>query len=101
MTATPAKLRDGSWGARVPGKPAVGTAITVRTRSGKSWEAEVRRVLWSGTDRQTGDVVSLCATATATGSRSSSRTYTQECCWGPCPVSGRKCTPSDPCHDCQ
>lgn len=29
------------------------------------------------------------------------RTVRTDCCGYPCPVSGRRCTPSDPCHDCQ
>ena len=29
------------------------------------------------------------------------REVRSDCCGYPCPVSGRRCTPSDPCHDCQ
>ena len=47
-TATPKKLKDGSWGARVSGSVAAGDEITITTRSGKSWQARVDRVLWSG-----------------------------------------------------
>ena len=50
QTATPKKLNDGTWGARVSGAVAVGDEITITTRSGKSWTARVDRVLWSGDD---------------------------------------------------
>jgi hypothetical protein len=55
--ATPAKLRDGSWGARVQGAAAVGDVVTITTRAGKTWDARVTSVIW------TGDGVALCATA--------------------------------------
>jgi hypothetical protein len=45
--ATPSKLRDGSWGARVAGSVAVGDVVTITTKAGKSWDATVSRVLWS------------------------------------------------------
>lgn len=48
MTATPTKLRDGSWGARVQGSVAVGDSVTITTKGGKSWDATVTRVVWSG-----------------------------------------------------
>ena len=59
--ASPAKLRNGSWGARVvlPGsgisledlrQELPGQRIEIRTRSGKSWTAEIARVLWTGGD---------------------------------------------------
>lgn len=56
-TASPAKLRDGSWGARVM-SPVVKAGDTVRilTKAGKSWTATVSRVVW------TGQGISLCAT---------------------------------------
>lgn len=47
-TASPTKLRDGSWGARVAGSVRFGDTIEVRTRAGKSWVAVVQRVVWSG-----------------------------------------------------
>jgi hypothetical protein len=57
ITASPTKLRDGTWGARVAGPAAEGDTITITTRAGKTWQAEIERVLW------TGDGVSICATA--------------------------------------
>lgn len=59
ITATPAKLKSGAWGARVAGHVHEGDTITMTTRSGKSWQATIARVLW------TGDGVSICATASA------------------------------------
>jgi hypothetical protein len=56
-TATPAKLRNGSWGARVQGAVAKGDAVTITAKSGKSWTATVDAVVW--TDGQ----VSLVATS--------------------------------------
>lgn len=51
ITATPAKLRDGSWGARIAGKaPAVGTVVQIKTSSGKTWDAAVTAVVWQGPD---------------------------------------------------
>lgn len=58
-TATPAKLRSGEWGARVRGSVERGDTVTITTRAGKSWEARVDRVLWSGNG------VSLVATSSA------------------------------------
>lgn len=51
MTATPAtpiKLKNGSWGARVQGSVEVGAQLDVQTKSGKTWTATVERVVWSG-----------------------------------------------------
>ena len=64
-TATPAKLRDGSWGARIVGaqSPKAGETCTIRTSTGKTWDATIARVLWSGKDAKTGEPVALCTTA--------------------------------------
>jgi hypothetical protein len=64
--ATPAKLRDGSWGARIVGAdqaPKAGETCTIRAASGKTWDASITRVVWSGKDTKTGEPVALCATA--------------------------------------
>lgn len=55
--ATPAKLRDGSWGARIQGAVSVGDVVKITTKAGKSWEARVSSVVWSG------EGVTLVATA--------------------------------------
>lgn len=64
IDATPAKLRDGSWGARVTGTPAPGATVRITAKSGKSWTATVRRIIW------TDGSVSLCSTG-STGSADS------------------------------
>lgn len=53
---TPAKLRDGSWGARVEGEVAVGDEIQIRSKGGKEWTARVTLTIW------TGPGVTICAT---------------------------------------
>lgn len=65
LNAMPSKLRDGSWGARVAGRVHVGQVVRVVTRAGKSWDAAVGRVIWSGDDNRTGKPVTLIATSTA------------------------------------
>lgn len=45
--ATPAKLRDGSWGARTTQRVTTGSLIQVRTRGGKTWTASVCEVVWT------------------------------------------------------
>lgn len=56
-TAAPAKLRNGDWGAKVQSETIhAGDTITVTTRAGKSWDAQVTKVVWSGSG------VSICAT---------------------------------------
>ena len=62
ITASPTKLRDGSWGLRVPAGTEPGTVVQVTTRSGKSWLARTGKVLWEG------DGVALCTTARASRS---------------------------------
>lgn len=61
--ATPAKLSDGTWGARVTGEVAVGQELTITARSGKTWTATVAAVVWQG------EGVSLCSTAGARAPR--------------------------------
>ena len=76
LTGSPSKLNDGSWGVRVNGHPNEGDTVEVRTRSGKTWQATVEAVLWSGKDRSSGDPIALCQTvsdrkkASSTGSGS-------------------------------
>ena len=59
MAATPTKLRDGRWGARVVGSAQLGAKVKITTRAGKSWSATVSQVVW------TRDAISICATRTA------------------------------------
>lgn len=108
-TASPAKLKNGSWGARVKGDVKEGDVITIRTKSGKTWEARVTRVVWSG------DSVSICATESMDRPQRTQRTYSNgranyhsggrvfggDACGYPCPISGIRCTSATPCHDCE
>lgn len=50
ITATPAKLRNGTWGARVTDPVAVGQTITIKTKAGKTWQAKVTKIVWGGSD---------------------------------------------------
>lgn len=56
IAATPTKLRSGAWGARTREPVSQGDTVTITTRAGKSWQARVTRVVWSGSG------VSVCAT---------------------------------------
>lgn len=90
-TATPTKLRNGDWGARVNSDQIrEGDTVEITTRAGKTWTAAIVKVLWSG------DGKAICATQ-----RTSSYVHSAPSCGFPCPVTGRKCTRNDPCHDCQ
>lgn len=66
INATPAKLRNGSWGARVETSVSVGDLLTITTRSCKRWGARVTRIVW------TGENVSLCETQSLDRPNSSS-----------------------------
>lgn len=57
MKATPKKLRDGTWGVLVQGKPKSGDVVTVVTKGGKTWQAHIALVIWSN------DEISICSTA--------------------------------------
>lgn len=56
LNATPARLRDNTWGARVRGAATVGDTITITSSQGKTWQAEVAAIVWSGNDRRDGRV---------------------------------------------
>ena len=108
IDASPAKLKNGSWGARVKSESVEsGDSILITTKSGKSWTATVSKVLWSGNG------VSIVTTR-SNKSRSNyvpavrdrngyvvDRGHYEGYCGYPCPVTGRKCCPKNgPCHDC-
>lgn len=85
IPATPTKLRNGDWGARVASSNVrEGDIVRITTRGGKSWEAEVMKVIWRG------EGVSICATssiatssiASSTGHRAPRRSATRTGC--PC-----------------
>lgn len=105
--ATPTKLRNGDWGARVNSDSVrEGDTIEITTKGGKSWTATVSNVIW------TGDGVAIVTTESKnrsgyTPAKRDARGYVVErghyegYCGYPCPVSGHKCCPANgPCHDC-
>lgn len=70
------KLRDGSWGIRVPDalRATAGSVVSVKKQSGETKDEIVDRVLWSGQG------ISLCsirrsASASGGSSRRSGRSY--------------------------
>lgn len=64
LPATPAKLNDGSWGAKVKSSDvAIGDSVTITTRGGKSWEAIVDAVFYRQDDG------CLCRTRKSTGAK--------------------------------
>lgn len=87
-SATPAKLKNGQWGAKAQGRIQAGDTITITTRGGKSWDAKVSRVLWSD------GKITLCSTSKTSGrsSRRSSRRSSGTCsvsgCQSPATVGG-------------
>lgn len=92
--ATPAKLRDGTWGARVQGTARRGQQITITTRRGKSWDATVQRVLWSG------DGVTLVATASGVSTHSHGRRRSRCGCRCGCAGEDGRYTGRE-CRDCR
>lgn len=48
--ASPARLRNGSWGVRVNCRLQPGDVITVTAKSGKKWCACIERIIASGAD---------------------------------------------------
>jgi hypothetical protein len=54
MMSTYTKLRDGSWGVRVPGSTTPGSLVTVAKKDGTTKLETIGRVLWAG------DGVALC-----------------------------------------
>lgn len=103
ITATPKKLNNGSWGVWASSEDvAVGTVVTVATRSGKTWDAQVTRIIWRGKGGAICETRSVRQTPPARRAYRPSRSFASAAsCGYPCPVTRRRCTPSDPCHDCQ
>ena len=93
--ATPAKLKNGTWGARVKTEIRMGDMLTITTKSGKSWDATVGCVVWHG------DGVWLCTTITGGSRKGSFPDCSGSYCGYTCPVGGFRCSAKNgPCHDC-
>lgn len=81
MNATYAKLKDETWGVRVPGRAAAGDSVVVERKDGTRNNEVVSRVLWTGEDRQKAPV-SLCTIMSSSSDRtrvSSSSSYRGTC----------------------
>lgn len=97
-TASPAKLRNGDWGAKVSGPVQAGDTVTITTRSGKTWESEIADVLSST------DGISLCTTVQRSSRRSSRRRMgSGHGAASPVPGYSKYCTdqPGCGCYDCE
>lgn len=61
-TASPARLKDGSWGVKVWHESVrVGEEVEVVDRKGRTWGFKVERVLWRGIDQRWDCAACLCA----------------------------------------
>lgn len=89
LTASPAKLNNGTWGARASGVARVGDTITITTNAGKTWDAKVTAVIWAGNG------ASIVATASLDRAPSASQStrYVQRCYYG-------HTSPKHGCRDC-
>ena len=83
MTGTPAKLRDGNWGARIPingfsdrqdfqNSLHGDETVEITTRNGRQWTAGIGNVIWVGKDRN-GETVALVRTVRLQGTPSPER----------------------------
>ena len=82
LTASPTKLRNGTWGARVESESAKsGDEVTIRTRAGKEWIARIERVVWSGNGVA---IVSTVSAPRGGSSRRPARASNGECICGAC-----------------
>lgn len=48
--ATFAKLRDGTWGVRVPGRVSVGDSVLITRRDGRKVQTTIEGIVWTGPD---------------------------------------------------
>lgn len=100
MPVTFSKLKSGEYGVRAVGVTLKAEqSVSVTKKSGESSTVKIKKILWTGPDRETGQTVQLAAIYSDRPSPGGGGG--SDCCGYPCPVSGRRCTPSDPCHDCQ
>lgn len=102
IPASPKKLRNGQWGAWADSEAVkVGDTLYISTKSGKSWNARITKVIWRGKGGAICETLSMThAQPTSRQSYRPQRAYASSCGY-PCPVTRQRCTPSNPCHDCQ
>jgi hypothetical protein len=48
--ATFAKLRDGTWGVRVPGRASAGDSVIITRRDGRKVQTTIESIVWTGPD---------------------------------------------------
>jgi len=97
---TYAKLSDGTWGVRGPAEALVfGEIVEVTKRTG-----ETKREMVGGRISEAFGVATNRIAQRGRAPRPKSARQSHyvgvESCGGPCPVTGRRCTRRDPCHDC-
>lgn len=102
MSVTYAKLKSGEWGVRGPAAELrEGYNVTVTKKDGSHKQETVQKILWTGGGVAVAAIKQLVTERQADAGHGRGRTVRSDCCGYPCPVTGRKCTPGDPCHDCQ
>jgi hypothetical protein len=99
LRGAPTMLPGGEWGVRVfAACVGVGDAVKVVTKSGKSWETTVSRIVRVDSDTT---IVETPARSTTRPRRPSGESE-GEYCGGRCPVRGHRCCAANgPCHDCE
>lgn len=95
-----AKLRSGDWGLRGPVELLIeGQVVTVTKKSGEEKSEVVGRVIWH--NEETAIAAIIAQRLYQPASRYARQRFAGvDSCGYPCPVTGRRCCPSDPCHDC-
>ena len=97
-SASPAKLRTGDWGARVPYPVSPGDTITITAKSGKSWQATVDRVVWQGEGVW---LVSTISRETGSARGSGRRGKWTVCACGSREIDGQTVPSQSNCQSCQ
>jgi hypothetical protein len=94
QTATYTKLRDGSWGVRVPGSVTPGQSVVVTKKSGETKQETILRVLASFQPEN----VSLCSIQPSS-SNSSSNSHRRRSGRYECEECGDMVTPGTQCWE--
>lgn len=93
MANTYTKLKSGAWGVRAAGKLSDGATVTVAKRDGSTKVETIAKVLWSGKDSKTGEIISLCAITQSNGGSNGHSHRPGICanCGDPCNPKYRRC----------
>lgn len=100
MATTYTKLRDGSWGIRSTETLTAGRGVTVVKKSGECKTETVGKILFAKEGISIATIATTCTERQYDAGYGRGRKVRSACCGYPCPVTGRRCTPDDPCHDC-